>query len=247
MKISFCITCMGRLHHLKETLVKNAEDNSDHPAVEFVLLDYNSPDQLERWVKDSFPGFLDGRLSYWRERSAVRWNMPHAKNLAHILATGDIVCNLDADNWTGKGYAKLLDQTFSEKPGKIVTHVHQGGFGGRVALLKKDFMSLRGYDEELSFGWGWEDNDIKTRAESAGLELQKIWMPDDRAIGHDDSERIKFMPEWKDVHQAHGHQIKVFQGRKANTRINAGGFGRGIVYKAFEMVPRLVSDSVPPA
>src|ERR1044072_6302434 len=129
MKISFCTTCMGRLHHLKETIFANIEANADHPDIEFVVLNYNSPDGLHEWVKENI-----GRLknvAYFREISVTRWRMPHAKNMAHLLATGDVVCNLDADNFTGKGYASLLAKKFTENPNLIVTHVHGGGFGGR--------------------------------------------------------------------------------------------------------------------
>ena len=49
-KISFCTACMGRAHHLKRTVPKNLRDNSDYPQVEFVLLNYGSPDDMHEWV-----------------------------------------------------------------------------------------------------------------------------------------------------------------------------------------------------
>jgi hypothetical protein len=41
---------MDRLSHLKKLYAKNIENNRDYPNVEFVLLDYNSSDELEEWV-----------------------------------------------------------------------------------------------------------------------------------------------------------------------------------------------------
>lgn len=242
MKISFCITCMGRLHHLKETILKNIQDNSSYGNIEYVLLDYNSQDGLESWVKDNLGSHKN--VVYWRERSATRWRMPHAKNVAHLLASGDIVCNLDADNWTGKDYALTLAEKFSECPDRIVTHVHGGGFGGRVALRNEDFKRLRGYDEQLSYGWGWEDDDLKARAKQAGLDLVKVEMPGDRTIGHDDSERIKYMPEWTNLREAHGRQCEVFQKRRPGDIINPGGYGKAVVYRGFDSTPQLMSDTV---
>ncbi len=246
MKISFCTTCMGRLHHLMETLPKNIKDNENYHDIEFLVLDYNSPDGLESWMKKEMAGLMkDGLVTYWRERSTKRWRMPHAKNLSHLLATGDIVCNVDADNLTGNSYAARLAECFSEGTPTIVTHIHGGGFGGRIALRMPDFLKLRGYDEKLSFGWGWEDDDFKRRAVSSGLRLVPLWQPDDRAIGHDDKERIQYMPEWSTVSEAHGKQTRVFQERKPGQVINPGGFGKAVVYRGFEDTPRLVSDTVP--
>src|SRR6476660_4405577 len=53
MKISLCTTCMGRAHHLKQTLPRNLADSVDWArpeAVEFVVLDYSSPDDLAEWI-----------------------------------------------------------------------------------------------------------------------------------------------------------------------------------------------------
>src|SRR5580704_1798101 len=50
-RISFCISCRGRLHHLRRTLPQNIADNRDYPNLEFVLLDYNSTDGLGEWVR----------------------------------------------------------------------------------------------------------------------------------------------------------------------------------------------------
>lgn len=242
MRISFCITCMGRLHHLEETIFRNIEENADYPNLEFVLLNYNSPDGLDAWYRKNAQKLKN--VVYFKEHTINRWRMPHAKNLAHVLSTGDIVCNLDADNCTGKGYASIVAKKFADCPESIVTHLHGGGFGGRVALRRADFNRLRGYDEQLSWGWGWEDDDLKVRAQQAGLKLEKIWMPDDRAIGHDNSERIKYMPEWKTVEEAHGRQGEIFLKRKPGAIINPGGYGKGVVSKGMDGTPYLVSDTV---
>lgn len=230
MKVSFCTTCMGRLHHLKETLPKNLEDNKDHPDVEFMILDYNSQDGLEDWVRSTLGEFLRaGRISYWKESTAQRWKMPHAKNMAHLLATGEVLCNLDADNLTGPQYASMLSDIFSSAPRSLVTHMHGGGYGGRIAMLREEFLKLRGYDEELSYGWGTEDDDLKWRATVAGLSKMELQNPGDYSIPHDDQERLKFMPEWTDLQEAHAKQYLVFEKRAGSSIVNPMSFGKGIV------------------
>ena len=52
-QISFCITCMNRLKHLKN-FEKNILDNFLVDEVEFVVLDYNSQDGLEEWIAQSY-------------------------------------------------------------------------------------------------------------------------------------------------------------------------------------------------
>src|SRR5688572_31144005 len=108
--ISFCTTCMGRIHDLAQTLPRNMADNADYPALEFVLLDYHSRDGLEQWVKDHLmPHIESGRLVYARTVEPEWYEMAHSRNVAFKLASGQIVCNVDADNWTGPGFAAVLN------------------------------------------------------------------------------------------------------------------------------------------
>lgn len=217
---------MGRLHHLKQTLPRNLSDNSDHKDLEIVILDYNSKDGLEDWIRSHAEEWISsGKVSYWKESAADRWRMPQAKNLAALVSTGDVVCNLDADNFTGTGYVSMLSDIFSSMPKALVVHFQGGGFGGRLALSRKEFMELRGYDEALSYGWGCEDDDLKQRALSNGCVMIKTNAPDDGIVAHDDEKRLKFMPEWKDIRSAHEAQSIVFEKRIPKGVINPEGFG----------------------
>ena len=66
-KISFCTTCMGRLHDLKVTLPFNIKDNQDYDDLEFVILDYNSGDNLWDWMKNNMSHEIEiGKVSYYR-------------------------------------------------------------------------------------------------------------------------------------------------------------------------------------
>ena len=125
MKLSFCTTCMGRAHHLKQTLPKNLADTWTGPAgsVEFVVLDYSSPDDLASWITtDRRASALSGcgHLRFARCSGQPYFRHSHAKNMAHALATGDVVCNVDADNYVGPGFTGFLQSVFSRKPNAIV-------------------------------------------------------------------------------------------------------------------------------
>jgi hypothetical protein len=102
VKLSFATTCKDRLFHLKETILHNIRDNDDFPEIEFVLLDYNSQDGMEEWARKELVGEIEsGRVVYWKERTAKHYHSSHAKNIATGLCRGEVVCNLDADTFTG--------------------------------------------------------------------------------------------------------------------------------------------------
>lgn len=182
-KISFCITCMGRLQHLKKTLKKSIRHNLDYPKLEFVLLDYNSNDGLQEWVFKNFKEELvSGTLVYYRTTEPQRFHMANAKNIAHQLASGDIVCNLDADNYTGRDFAFFINSTMQSstdiigayQKSKSTDPDYIKSCGGRIFLTKNNFIKLGGYDENF-IGWGHEDDEFKIRA--CALGLKKSFIP----------------------------------------------------------------------
>lgn len=186
-KVSFCITCKGRLDHLKETLPQNLKNNADYPNTEFVILNYDSPDGLEEWLQENYKAEIEsGKIRYAKYAPAPHFKFAHAKNMAHRVATGDILCNLDADNTTGPGFAKWLNQEFSKdknicvRPGVCTLakqHILHGDKRwetcGRIALHRDNFLQLHGYDERISY-WGGDDIDLYRRAQLAGLRTTEI-------------------------------------------------------------------------
>src|ERR1700733_7919192 len=80
-KVAFVTTCKGRLQHLQETLPVNMGNN--HNA-KFVVLDYNSRDGLlEYLVQNHSSQINQGRLAVYSFPTAERFQMAHAKNMAH--------------------------------------------------------------------------------------------------------------------------------------------------------------------
>jgi len=172
--ISLCTVCMNRTAHLKETLLRNIEHNIGYPHLEYVLLNYGSKDELHDWVLDSFDRYLQsGLLKYYRTQTPEVFKMSHAKNMAFRRATGDILCSIDADNYTGEGFAAYVNRVFAREanvfmaPPWIDAQKKWWDVQGRLCLWKEDFYRFRGYDEAF-IDYGYEDQDLKERLQRAG-------------------------------------------------------------------------------
>lgn len=173
--ISFCIVCMNRINHLKETLLENIENNISYKNLEFILLDYNSSDGLEDWVKIGLKKYIDnGVLKYYKTSEPTSFHRSHSRNVAMKLGTGNILCNLDADNFLGKDFAHYINYHFSFSDAIFLCSGNSDGSYGRVSVKKKDFLEIRGYDEKMS-GWGFEDDDLYQRLENLGREKRVFY------------------------------------------------------------------------
>ncbi len=206
---------MGRAHHLKQTLPKNIADNPSAEGldVEFVVLNYNSQDDLHEWMNQD-PQILkwidQGVIRYGRTLDPGFFHMAHAKNMAHRLATGDVLCNLDADNYTGHGFASFLKTQYSDNMNIIISPSHrvsrlyppqERGFGGKISISARNFYRLGGYDETYQ-GWGGEDNDFTQRAKGFGLPHFRIEGSDFvKIIPHTNEERARNMRDSHSVLQ----------------------------------------------
>ena len=172
-KIAFCITCKNRLSHIQQTLPKNIEDNYLPDEVEFVLLDYNSTDGLSEWVKSLQEHIDSGILSYYHTKIPEYYHRSHSRNMAFRFANAKIVCNLDADNYLGKGFAEEMIKRFTEveEPIFVTTNLSPTGAYGRFCAYRDDFFRIRGYNESIA-GYGGEDTDLFKRLLNAGLKLK---------------------------------------------------------------------------
>ena len=195
-RISFCITCMNRLFQLKKTVFKNLRDNEKYPNCEFIILNYNSRDGLHEWVIKNLEQEIElGIVKYYYTQDANGWHAARAKNIAHFLSTGDIVCNLDGDNYTGKDFAFYINYLFQTNPEEdLLLNFRKDkyyGTYGRICLRKQTFANLGGYDEDLH-AIGGEDTDLVERAIAYNLRYQSIEIGNFlKYIENTNNERVK--------------------------------------------------------
>jgi glycosyltransferase involved in cell wall biosynthesis len=196
-KISFGTVCMNRLHHVKNTLPKNIADNMDYPGgVEFILLDYNSTDGLEQWVREEMQEHLQsGILKFYRTEEPQYFNRSHSRNMSFQLTTGAIICNVDADNYTGKNFAAYINTSFIKDADIFLVSAFNEDYlqykdaYGRLCAWRKDFFAVGGYDEAME-SYGHEDTDLYDRLSRYGRKevniTDTVFL---HSISHDDKQR----------------------------------------------------------
>jgi len=183
---------MNRLHHLQQTLEKNIQDNYLPEEVEFVLLDYNSKDGLEEWVKQNMQQYIDvGILVYYKTYEPEYYLRSHSRNMAFRLAKAEILCNLDADNFLGKGFAAFMIEEFAkQEPVFYTSNDSSHDIFGRVCVRQGDFLSIKGYNETLQ-GYGYEDVDLFDRLKKIELKRKYFLNPEFyHSILHSKAERV---------------------------------------------------------
>ena len=203
---------MNRVKHLKETLPINILDNLSYGNVEFLILDYNSTDGLKEWILEGLKEYLEIEVvKYFRITEPESFHRSHSRNLSFKLATGDIICNVDADNFIGNGFAEYICKQFNLQSNIFLTaidfHKIHDNYSppsdtfGRICCTKKDFLRIKGYDEKMSAN-GFEDYDFANRLELSGLSRTFITdMNFLKAITHSDTERFENETIYKVLHQ----------------------------------------------
>lgn len=197
MLVTLCTVCKNRAAHCKQTILKNIKDNQEYGNVEFLLLDYNSDDGLEEWVKENLAQHIEsGLLTYYKTFEPLYFHRSHSRNMAFRLAKGDLICNVDADNYTGSGFASYLSEEFSNDQdvflcaGGARDNIACSDIGGRICIRSEDFWKLGGYDEAMC-NYGFEDFDLINRLEL--IELEKKLITNESylsVIEHDTRDRI---------------------------------------------------------
>ncbi|HSH90015.1 MAG TPA: glycosyltransferase family 2 protein [Ramlibacter sp.] len=251
--VSFCITCKDRLVHLRETLPRNLAWHEGDPDVEFVIVNYNSGDDLQGWIQRTCgPQLESGRVVHFFNPEPATFRASHAKNQAFRLARGSILCNLDADNFTGPGFAAyvrtqlraldFLSGGLIEGDRIVATNVR--GVEGRNVVPRELFHALGGFDEDFS-SWGYEDSNLSERMMAIGLSGRTIDREYLSCIDHGDELRTRFFSN-----KVTGRNTgRAFGSCKANYEIwlekKALGkwvcapdrFGGGTVYRNFAATP----------
>lgn len=218
--ISIVTTCMNRLRDLQYTLPRNLEDTKDYKNLEFVLLDYNSEDGLDDWIRAFMMPYIEsGRLVYYRTEEPKHFHPNHSRNVSFRLARGEVVANVDSDNYMHRGYAARINQCISVAPEKVLVvpdnflepGTRRLRLKGRFALYKKDIERLRGFDEDLDEGFGNDDLNFVFRAMMDNFLISRFehHYTNDR-IETTNKDRVKYVVN-KDYVGGRDHNYEITQ------------------------------------
>ena len=145
MKVSYCSTCKGRLDQLKRTLMPNLSSLSDIDA-EWIIVDYGCPDKTKE-AQEELPSIKEyltsGKLKVYSFTKDIPFNMSLSKNLSHSLASGEIVFNLDIDNYIGDSFPQISEISVKE----FISNPISNGIAGRIGMHRSVFNKLGGYDD----------------------------------------------------------------------------------------------------
>jgi len=248
--IIFVTTCKGRAQHIEQTLPRNLADNADFPDCKFVVLDYSSQDHLQEYLLNNHAKDIEtGRLVVYSYPGAERFHVAHAKNLAArcgLIEGADILVTLDADNYTGPGFARWVadnltaPRTFLCPDFPLIQSLPHGpdrplrGFAGRLAIRAQDFIKMGGYDETYDT-WRGEDIDMISRLlRTGGYTMKHIPTRLLGAIPHSAEVRFAEYPHARQYENR--REVKIIDARK-ETVVNFGRFGLGTVYRNYRWTP----------
>lgn len=233
--ISICVPVKDRFDHLEQTFIKNLTDNDGYPGAEFLLLNYDCPDsRTDRWARSELTPWIErNRVSYHRYENAEHFNFAHAQNLAFRLARGDLLCNLGADTFLGRGFLFYVASVFRNPNVYLRGPVDKRGLGGRICLWREDWLRLGGYDERLT-DWGGDDKDLARRLEAIGREF-RTFLPEKfcRYISHSDDLRERHLRTGKQESKARQRRIWRESARAGILNPNGDTFGKGHVQSNF--------------
>lgn len=187
MKLSFCTTCMNRVEYIKQTLPQNIEIISKY-NYELVLVNYDSKDNLHEYIITNYKQYIDNDIiKYIKIENKHFFNRFHAKNIAHRYSTGDILINLDADNYINDEVISIIIDYLTKDINYVLQCAPNEGF---IVMSRDNFFKLGGYNEQMK-NYGFEDTDLVFRAFYL-LNLPFIYLKNELVGLIDQPDEIRF-------------------------------------------------------
>ncbi len=179
--VTFVVTCMGRLDHLRQSLPLAVAQ----PGARVIVVDYSCPNNAGDWVRENLPPVrvvsVPGKRYFDRS---------DAKNAGVAAVATPWVCLLDADVLLAPDFMQRVAPRL--KPGRIVRSSltdRVEGVAGTFLVEKTLFDQVGGHDIVYQ-GWGDEDQDLVDACRFAGARLELY--PSDLVthIDHADDRRL---------------------------------------------------------
>ena len=175
MRISYCTTCHQRVWQLAQTLSHNVKYLVKND-IEMVIVAYNDNSVLP-FIQNNYADYLgDGRIRVIEHDSdkffadGSRFSCGYVKDIAHRAGLGDVLFNLDADNFIDDE----LHQALLTLPVNTLLITKQSewlpdGRSGRIGCHKSDYGKIVYKDKGRN-----DDGDFIHQAIFARLQIKQI-------------------------------------------------------------------------
>lgn len=175
MNLSYCTTCHSRLWQLAKTLPHNTQ-YLKCDEVELVIVAYND-DSILPFLQANYADYLnDGRIRVIEHTEdkifsdGSHWSCGYVKDISHRAGLGDVLFNLDADNFIDDE----LHQTLLTLPANTLLITKQSewlpdGRSGRIGCHKSDYGKIVYKDKGRN-----DDGDFIHQAILARLQIKQI-------------------------------------------------------------------------
>jgi len=177
-RISFCLIINNNWERFEQTLFENIQDSVAYENFEFVILDFNSSRKTKAWFKENVNNLINkGEIAYYKLSQTRAFNRSHATNLICKLASGDIICLIEAGQLIGKdfcnyinGWFKINSNIMIVSPSAEPNNANFTTYYERIMAVKKvDFLHVKGFDEKTKTTV-FEDTDLIRRLELSRIE-----------------------------------------------------------------------------
>lgn len=172
-KVSIIVPCYNQAQYLRESLQSVLEQTYEN--WECIVVNDGSDDDIERVMKIWLE--KDSRFKYLKK---VNGGLSAARNSGILMADGEFILPLDADDKIASNYLKLAIEAFKNDPLLKLVYCKAEKFGDKIEawnlpnfslenlakknmifcsaiFRKREWQSVQGYDEKMIYGWeDWE-------------------------------------------------------------------------------------------
>ena len=227
MIISYCVPCHNRTHDLKEVMPSVITAANISPPVEIMILDYNSPDDLAKYMKHmmEITEFTNGnKLSYKKYVGKDYFPVGHARNLSVLASSGEFLLISCADYILDKNYFEVVREMVKE--GDLVwlcPHKRSGILG----CAREEFIDAGGFDERFEY-YGKEDKDMVLRLKRRGKKFESAPLGLIRFIYTPKPEKYKNLRSGMTRRQIEKYSKAIYEENIAKEVLvaNKGGWGK---------------------
>jgi glycosyltransferase involved in cell wall biosynthesis len=161
-KISLVTTCMNRTDTLRQTLEKNIKDNMSYKGeFEIVVVNYGDKSGLDDFIYKDMKEYVDAKIINYVKVEADYYSMTKSRNVGFLAATGEIINQVDADNYTGS-FVEVINKFAEIFPEHVAFARSKRLMHGRLGFYAHEFREIGGYDESIE-NYGGDDQDLLYR------------------------------------------------------------------------------------